>query len=69
MGLAKSEIILVSASSPKIPISPGDEPPYFTEKPEVEIQEIEKTVTFNCLAEGVPRPGGKFLTTSFAERS
>jgi len=61
IGLAKSEIILVSSSIPKIGgPEVGDEAPVFTIKPEVEIQEVGKTVEFRCDAEGVPRPEVKW---------
>jgi len=55
-GHAKSEIIHVSPKSPEI--DKGMKPPRFKKngKPEVEIQEIGKTVLFHCRATGYPKP-------------
>ena len=54
MGLAKSEVILLSPETPTW--EEWMTPPVLKQPPEVEIQEEEKTVDFKCIAEGTPRP-------------
>ena len=54
MGLAKSEVILLSNEVPSV--EDWVTLPTLKQPPEVEIKEEEKSVDFKCVADGTPRP-------------